>query len=185
MTVLPRFLYICYFFLSLEDFRERLSPTVTLIASRLLKIRFQAKSMNQHPFFRLAAREICRLNGGVKICGASRILTHLIAIAAVGVINLARLRFVGRIDFAAVIQEVGQPIVVLLVFLDGIPYHFGLDNFEIACNDTLCALDNPLKDCAARRFEQEVRIVLDVSFTLNLGVEGDHDEDRKSTRLNS
>ena len=37
------------------------------------------------------ARKIRRLNGSVKIRGASRILAHLIAIAAIGVVNLARL----------------------------------------------------------------------------------------------
>ena len=70
----------------------------------------------------------------------------------------------------------GQPVIVLLVFLDGVLHHSGLDDLVIAGNDALCALDDPLKDRAARRFEQEVRIVLDVCFALDLGVEGDHDE---------
>ena len=140
--------------------------------------------MNQHSFFRLVAREIRRLNGSVKIRGASRILAHLIAIAAISVVNLAGFCFIGRIDFAAVIQEVGQPVVVFLVFLDGGLHYLGLDDFVIAGNDALCTLDNPLKDCAARHLEQEVRIVLDVSFALDLGVEGDHDEPPPGTLVN-
>ena len=100
--------------------------------------------MNQHPFFRLAAREIRRFNGSVKIRSTSRILAHLIAIAAIGVVNLAGLRFIGRIDLAAVLQEVGQPVVVLLVFLDGVLHYPGLDDLVIAGDDALCPLDDPL-----------------------------------------
>ena len=117
------------------------------------------------------AREIRRLNGSVKIRGAPRILAHLIAIAAISVVNLTRFCFIRRIDFAAVIQKVGQPVVVLLVFLDGVLHYLGLDDFVIAGDDALCALDDPRKYSAARRFEQEVRIVLDVGLALNLGVE--------------
>ena len=121
---------------------------------------------------------------GVEISRTPGVFAHLQAVAPVGVIKLPGFCFKIVPYLTAVIQKVGQPVVVLLVFLDGVLHHPGLDDFVIAGNDALCALDDPRKHRSARSFEQEVRIVLDVCFSLDLGVEGDHNEPPPGTLVN-
>ena len=74
------------------------------------------------------------------------------------------------------VQELSQPIVVLPVFLYRFPHGFRFLNLELLPDGSFRAFNDPLQNGRPGLFEQVVRIVLDVVFPGNPGVEGNDNQ---------
>ena len=82
----------------------------------------------------------------------------------------------GRLQEAAFVQEVGEPVVVAAVLADGFLHAGGTKQMELAGDDLLRTFDHPGEDGAAGLIQELLGEVLPVRLALDLRLEGDDDQ---------
>ena len=123
-----------------------------------------------------SAGKAIALESGVEVrCGAG-VFTGSGAVAAVGGIELAGFLGEGGFTEAALVQEMGEPVVFALILADGFLHTGGQIQLELSGDDLLGSLDDPGEDGAGGMIEELPGIILAVGGALDLRLEGDDDE---------
>ena len=94
---------------------------------------------------------------------------------SVSLIQFTRFFLIRWINLTAFLQELPQPVIVLTICLNGSLYDIRKCCMEILINRSLRPFNNPAHNCRTCMLKQIIRIILDVTFTCNLCIEGnDH-----------